>query len=572
MRRTAVALAISCLGLAAGLFTLDVARDDPGYWFAGSSALDAAMLLVTGWALIGCGVAAWARQPDGRFGPLFAAGGFAWFLLEWNNPGIDSALAFTVGLCLSVSCPPLVAHGVLSTPSGRRLSRVETGALVAGYAAFVLGLGLLPALFYDPAASGCSQCPANLVLVADRPGLADGLTRVGLWSGLAAALLLAGVVARRLLQASTSPRRAFLGAGAVYLVLVAAFVASSLDRAALTNGASERRLWLVQAAALVGAALATAWAWARLRRARADVARLVIDLAEAPPPGGLRDVLAAIVADPSLVVAYPLEGVDRLVDAQGRPVELPPEAARTTLVENDSPVAVLAHAPGLLDDAQLVSEAGAAARLALENERLHAEIAARLEELRRSRARIVDTADAERRRLERDLHDGAQQRLVGLSLTLGLVRSRLAPGAEGAAAFDAADTELRAAVEDLRELAHGLFPSVLADEGVGAAIEALAEEAPVPVTIGGLPIGRFAPAVETAAYTVVAELARAATGAIAVRADRADGTLVVEVETPTGAEPDLVALRDRLGALEGSLTVDRRDGRERFRAEVPCAS
>jgi hypothetical protein len=94
----------------------------------------------------------------------------------------------------------------------------------------------------------------------------------------------------------------------------------------------------------------------------------------------------------------------------------------------------------------------------------------------------------------------------------------------------------------------------------------------VPVTIAGLPDGRFAPAVETAAYTVVAEVARAATGAVAVRADRADGALVVEVETATGAEPDLVALRDRLGALDGSLTVDRRDGRERFRAEVPCAS
>ena len=261
-------------------------------------------------------------------------------------------------------------------------------------------------------------------------------------------------------------------------------------------------------------------------------------------------------------MAYPLEGTDRLVDAQGRPVELPAEAALTTLVDDDRPVAVLAHAPGLLDDAQLVTEASAAARLALENERLHAEIAARLEELRRSRARIVDTADAERRRLERDLHDGAQQRLVGLALTLGLVRSRLPAGAEAIAALEEADAELRAAVEDLRELAHGLFPSVLADEGVGAAIEALAEEARVPMTIGGLPDGRFAPAVETAAYTVVAEVARAARGAVTVRADRVDGVLVVEVETAHGAEPDLVALRDRLGALDGSLTVDRRDGRD----------
>ena len=150
MRRTVVALAISSLGLAAGLFTLDVARDEPGYWFAGATTLDAAVLLVTGWALIGCGVVAWVRQPAGRFGPLFAAAGFAWFLLEWNNPGIDSALAFTVGLCLYASCPPLVAHAVLSTPPGRRLSRVEAGALVLAYAAFVAGLGVLPALVLRP--------------------------------------------------------------------------------------------------------------------------------------------------------------------------------------------------------------------------------------------------------------------------------------------------------------------------------------------------------------------------------------------------------------------------------------
>jgi signal transduction histidine kinase len=572
MRRTAVAVAISCLGLAAGVLTLDVARDDPGYWFAGSSTLDAAVLLVTGWALIGCGVVAWARDPSAHLGPFFAAAGFAWFAVEWNNPGIDSAPAFTLGLCLYAACPPLVAHAVLSTPPGRRLSRVEAGALALAYAAFVLGLGVLPALFYDPVASSCNQCPANLILVGDRPALVDGFTRAGLWTGLAAALLLAGLVGRRLLQASTSPRRAFLAAGTVYVALVAAFVASSLDRDKLVNGASERRLWLGQGAALVAATLATAWAWARLRRARSDVARLVIDLADAPPPGGLRDVLAGIVGDPSLVVAYPLEGSDLLVDAHGRPVELPPAAACTTLVDDERPVAVLAHAPGLLDDAQLVSEASAAARLALENERLHAEIAARLEELRRSRARIVDTADAERRRLERDLHDGAQQRLVGLSLTLGLVRSRLPAGADGAAVLEEADAELRAAVEELRELAHGLFPSVLADEGVGAAIEALAEEARVPVRIGALPEGRFAPAVETAAYTVVAEVARAAAGPVTVTAARNDGALVVELETASGAEPDLVALRDRLGALDGRLSVDRRDGSDRFRAEVPCAS
>ena len=199
MRRTAVALAISCLGLAAGLFTLDVARDDPGYWFAGASTLDAAVLLVTGWALIGCGVVAWARDPSARFGPLFAAAGFAWFLLEWNNPGIDSAAAFTLGLCLYASCPPLVAHAVLSTPPGRRLSRVEAGALALAYAAFVLGLGVLLPTSQLPAglATVARLLPSGALGDALRASLLDGTWPWSQWAVLAAWGLAGGLAATR---------------------------------------------------------------------------------------------------------------------------------------------------------------------------------------------------------------------------------------------------------------------------------------------------------------------------------------------------------------------------------------
>src|SRR5262249_7585796 len=145
--------------------------------------------------------------------------------------------------------------------------------------------------------------------------------------------------------------------------------------------------------------------------------------------GGLRDALAAIVGDPTLELAYPLEHSDRLVDPQGHPVVLSESKQQTTLVGGGRPRAVAAHPPGLLDDEQLASEGPPAARPARENERLQAEVAARLEELRRSRARIVEAGDTERRRLERDLHDGAQQHLVGLSLSLRLLRSRLPAGA-----------------------------------------------------------------------------------------------------------------------------------------------
>src|SRR6476659_10740005 len=123
MLRRAVALAIAALGIAVGVFTLHVARDDPGYWFAGSSALAGAALLAAGWALIAAGLASWLQRPGSRWGLLLAAAGFAWFVPEWNNPGVGSALAFTAGLCLYATCPALVGHALLVYPHGDVRSR-----------------------------------------------------------------------------------------------------------------------------------------------------------------------------------------------------------------------------------------------------------------------------------------------------------------------------------------------------------------------------------------------------------------------------------------------------------------
>jgi signal transduction histidine kinase len=269
------------------------------------------------------------------------------------------------------------------------------------------------------------------------------------------------------------------------------------------------------------------------------------------------------------VLAYPL-GEGRLVDAGGRPVELPAGRERTRLVQDGRAVAVLAHTRGLLDDEQLVHEVTAASRLALENERLQAEVRARLEELRASRARIVEAGDAERKRLERDLHDGAQQRLMGVSLSLSLVRAQL----PAVALLDEAAVELRSAITELRELAHGIFPAVLADEGLAAAIEALAEEAPVPLRIDGVPERRFPPPVETAAYTVVVEAARAAKRAVNVRARCAGETLALEIESGGFRDSlDVIGLEDRVGALDGRVAVESQpNGRVTIRAELPCES
>lgn len=578
MGRRATVLGISALGIAGAVFSLHVARAEPALSYAGASIPGAIALLGAGWALIGCGLAFWVQRRGRRLGPLLAAAGFAWFLLEWNNPGIGSALAFTVGLCLYAACPPIVAHGVLAYPGGRLRSHLERAALAAAYGGSVLVLGVLPALVFDPASQGCTACPRNLLLVIGRGDAFDDLNRVGVHGGLAWALALALLVIAKLVRASGAVRRAgwaVFVAGGAYLVLVAGAFAVSLDRDFLAPGTLDRRLWRGEAAALAAVALGAAWGLVRARHARTTVARLVVDLAGSPRPGGLREVLAGIVGDPQLVLAYPLDEDGRLVDAYGRRVELAGKVERTTLVRDGQPVAILGHAPGLLDDEQLADEVTAAARLALENERLQAEVRARLEELRRSRARIVESSDVERKRLERDLHDGAQQRLVTLSLSLRLLRSQLPAQSDAAtAALEEAERELRGAVVELRELAHGIFPAVLADQGLAAAVRALAEEARVPIQIGALPGGRFGDSAETAAYTVVAEVAAAATGSVAVHAQRRDGNLVVEVATcDSGAPLDLVELEDRVGAVEGRLDVTRNpNGRVTILAAIPCGS
>jgi signal transduction histidine kinase len=567
-----VALAVAGLGVAVGSYTLRVVARDPLSSFAGTSVVGRAALAGAGWALLAAGLGSWLRRPGARFGPLLAAAGFGWFALEWSNPGAGSALAFTAGLVLFASCPPLAAHAALGSRG-----RAVLATVVAAYVANLLLLGLLPALFYDPRAL-CGDCPRNLLLVASRPSAVERLQHAGLWLAATAALGLAALAVARLVTVSPAARRIglpVLATVAAYSVLVAAIDLAWLGREPLWNGTLERRLWLGQSVALVALAGGVAWSWGRARRARAAVARLTLALAHSPPPGGLRDALAEIVGDPGLALAFPLEGSGRLVDAEGRDVVFSHAQAQTTLTGDGRAIAVLSHAPRLLDNEQLLDEVAATARLALENERLQAGARAWLDELRRSRARIVDAGDGERRRLERDLHDGAQQRLVGLLLSLRLLRSRLGAGIEPAVAEHAAaaEAELRAAIDALRELAHGIFPAVLADGGLGPALGALAEDAAVSIRLDGVPGERYAAAVESAAYLVVAETATAASDGLVVHAERSDSVLVVEVEARgLGGRLDRAELEDRVAAAEGRLSFEPRDGGVTIRAEFPCAS
>jgi signal transduction histidine kinase len=572
----ALRFAVLAAGLAAGVFSLAVARGGAGYSFGGGSAFTGVAELAAGYALLAVGLAAWMRPRQARLGAILVAASFAWFLLEWNNPAAGSAVVFTIGLVLYAAAPPLVAHAMLAYPDGRVGWWPGRLGLALGYAGSVLVLGLLAAAVFNPAAQGCAQCPRNLLLAGSGSSGAYGsLNRVGFYLGLTWALL-AILLAVAHLARSTPARRRVAGpvvvAGCAYLGLVAADFAHSLDRGFLGLDGLDRRLWLGEAAALAVLALAVIWAWVRARHTRSALARLVIELAESPPPGGLRDVLAGVLHDPSLRLAYPLAD-GRLADARCRAVELTGEI--TPIVRGGQQVALLSHRPGLLAEPALAEEVAATARLALENERLQAEAWSQLEDLRASRSRIVQSGDAERRRLVRDLHDGAQQRLVTLSLALRLARTRLGAGIDPAFAgrMEEAEAELRAALADLRELAQGIFPVILAEEGLSAAVEALAESVPVALDITALPDERLSPPVEAAAYFVVSEaVRRAAASTLRVSAARRGSRLVVEVEGDS-MPAEITDLRDRAGALDGTVTVAQGPGgRAVVRAEFPCES
>jgi signal transduction histidine kinase len=562
----------AALYLALSAATVRIVRGDPANALAGDSAPALAAELATGALLITVAAAIAARRPDGRFPTLLAAAGLAVPLVEWNSPGAGAA--FTVGLVLYAGWPPLVAAAALRGTDERPLGPAAAVLLaVAGLTSLGL-LGLASAAVLDPVAQGCSDCPANRLLVSGDANAWQHVGQAGLGLTIAWTATLIVLAGTRLARSSPARRRLATpvlvpAVGAV--ALFGADAVHSLDRGFLSNDPTDRILWTAELAALALVAAGVAWQRVRARRSRAALARLVVDLGASPSAGGLRERLAITLGDPSLQLLYRLDDGVGWIDGDGRAAVPPtnPEREITPIVAANRELSAVVHRRGLLDDPALAEEIAVAARLGLEHERLHASRRARLTELRASRARIVATADAERRRLERDLHDGAQQRLVTLAVGVRLARRRLAAADTALdAALAGAEHELHAAVADLRELAHGLFPAVLTDEGLGAALEALAEHAPRLVP-GALPEERFTTSVESAAYFVVAEALRLApTGDLAVDARFQDDRLIVLVRATAELTATPTRLEDRVGAVGGTLAADA----HQLRAELPCAS
>jgi signal transduction histidine kinase len=539
---------------------------------------------------ISVGVIVWQLRPDSRTGILLTAWPFAALLAEMRIVFAGSTLAVTIGYATNWLAAPIFGHLALSYPSGRLRYGLDR-ALVAIAYTLAAAYGLAAVLFFDPRPQWDGTitwfehhaAPITHLPGSEAAGLPDAFDR----SVLPLAVLFIALLIRKLARSTPGGRRVVLPLTVAAGFVAVQYVVQFAILGGPVNSYSTRHpvwFWIVTAAELaVPVALAAGLLWGR--RARAGVADLVVEL-ERTPPGAIRDALARRLGDPTLELALWLPERRSYVDASGRPFELPaPGADRgvTVLGPPDAPVAALVHDPVLLERRALLASAGAAARLALENERLQAELRAQLTELRASRARIVTAGDEERRRLERDLHDGAQQRLLSLGLALQLARAKLGPDANGAGELLAeADAELRAALDELRELGRGIHPAVLTEQGLGPALRSLAARSPVPVTIAAAPDRRLPAPTEAAAYFLVSEaLANVAKYAQAsrVRVGVAvlDGRVVVDVDDDGtgGADPSrgsgLRGLADRVQALDGRLELESPPGSgTRLHAEIPC--
>jgi signal transduction histidine kinase len=478
---------------------------------------------------------------------------------------------WTLGFLLDAVWLALLVQVVVTFPEGRAWSGAARAAVAGAYAA-TLG-GQLIGAFVLPGSR-------DVLSVTRQQAVADAVDRAQGVLGIAVALGVLWLVVRRLRVLRGPAQRAqapLLVAAALTvppLALSLAWMTATGERSA-TIETIDRCVAL-----LIPLGLVAGLSWSRLRRSEAS--DLVVEL-RTEGATSLRERLANVLGDPTVDVAYRL-GDGRYVDAAGRPLELPrgPERAITLVTVRGEEVAALVHDPALLDEPALVEAVRATAGLVLENERLAAAVHAQLAEVRASRTRIVAATDAERRRIERNLHDGAQQRLVTLSLALGLAAAR--DDAAGSDVLARAQDEVDEVIAELRELARGIHPTLLREEGLLTAVEALARRTPLPVTVEGSAGDRLPDAVELAAYFLVSEaltnvVKHAAASEATVRLARTAATLQVFVaDNGVGgarATPDsgLAGLRDRLEVLDAKLIVESEPGAgTAISVEIPCGS
>jgi len=538
---------------------------------------------MTGLAFLTCGIIALDRRPGNAIGTLMIAFAFVSYFGNWGN--IDVPVLPLLGASVGQwGATPILAQIALSYPSGRL--RTTFDRLVIGLVyAWSVGICVVILLVYDPRSEGCRACAWEPTPFPSKHAY-DAATSFAQQGGALLALLFILAVWLRFRRATPVQRRDLAPLWVAVCIIALVYLMSAFASPFPLADPFAYLLWELQGVLQISLPIVFIWGLLSARLARSAVGDLVVELERPLPPGDLQASLSRVLGDPSLRLLYALEGQERWVNASGQQELLPGPGAENqtrtvTLAERDGrPLAALIHDPAV--DQGLVRAASAAAGIAIENARLHAEVRAQLEEVRASRQRIVEAGDRERRRVERNLHDGAQQRLAALALSLAMLRDRDGADPATAAALAGAAAELRQAISELRELARGIHPAILTEEGLPAAVESLADRSTLPVRFAADFDARLPVAVEAAAYFVVSEsLANVAkyaqASAARVKLSRSNGTLRVEVldDGIGGADPDrgsgLRGLEDRVCALRGSFSVQTPPGGgTRVLAEIPC--
>jgi len=533
------------------------------------------------------GIVAWRLRPRSRTGPWMLLFGLAvllrgpnGFLLPTDLPG--RGLIVLVGVPAYALEFAIAVHLFLGYPTGRLPGRAERRLVAIAFPLACVTAALM-LVTWTPApfcGNGCGRSPVQLV--ASVPlflGVRSVLIFV--WVGVAAALVT--LLIRRLVRASPRQRRALRLMMAAAGLTALFDVLEQLNNVAIQQGhgaagGAAFLSYVAQWASVIALPVAFLAGLLRERLAFASVAELVGRL-EQVTADTVEAELGRTLRDPTLRVAFRTDS--GWLDVAGHPYEPPTDGSRALTALGDPPVAVLVHDPALSEDSELLDAAAAAARLALDNARLQAEVRAQLAEVQASRQRIAAAADTERQRLERDLHDGAQQRLLGVGLSLGVLRSSL--GSADRDLIDELERELRTAIGELRNLAQGIRPAVLTDQGLEPALAGLARRAGVTVTLDLQLTRRLDPVIEATAYYVVSEalqnvLKHATDARVQVRAVHQAYRLNIDVrdDGPGGASilsgTGLRGLADRVEAVGGRFQVDSPPGRgTHLRAELPCA-
>jgi signal transduction histidine kinase len=584
-------LGIVLAGLAACGAAVALTASGPDSEDVGLQAVARALMVGTP---IAVGLYARRHASSERFGGLLIFAGFAWFLATLSES--DDEWIYSVGRVSGWAVEVVLIYVILAFPTGRLPGRVDR-ALVGAAGLLVLCLYLPTALLIDtypvPTAwADCGDgCPGNaFTIVATEPAFVEDVVRP--LREILTVALFAAVTARivwRMQHASSLMKRALDPVLAVSIFRLAAFaVVLAGRRAAPDSQLVEVGTWLlaITVPLLALAFLAGVWMW-RLFMAAA-MQRLATRLREHPGPQDLRDALADAFDDPSLDIVYWLEnGRGRWVSVDGREVSAPvatPERGVTEVNEGERPVAAILHDPALQDDSAFTETAAAYALMTLDNHRLSAQTASLVREVRESRARIQSSADDERRRIEHDLHDGAQQRLVALRIKLELAAERADETRDSnAGVLRALGSDVEDALDEVRSLARGIYPAPLADRGLVEALRSAALRSSLPTTVLAAGIRRYPRDIESAAYFCCLEALQNATkhapDAAAVVVELSDnGDLRFEVcddgggfdpQTVTGGV-GLTSMRDRVAAVGGEVTIQSRPGHgTRVSARIP---